>query len=61
MFATVKRKATKVGSTTKVVTVRNSDDRIPYLLFGMFACTFFPTTFLEIAVCRTDELDVVNK
>ena len=29
MFATVKRKATKVGSTTKVVTVRNSDDGIP--------------------------------
>ena len=29
MFATVKRKATKVGSTTKVVRVRNSDDRIP--------------------------------
>ena len=29
MFATVKRKATKVVSTTKVVTVGNSDDRIP--------------------------------
>ena len=29
MFATVKGKATKVGSTTKVVTVRNTDDRIP--------------------------------
>ena len=29
MFATVKRKATKVGSTTKVVTVRNTDERIP--------------------------------
>ena len=29
MFATVKRKATKVGLTTKVVRVSDSDDRIP--------------------------------
>ena len=43
------RKATKVGSTATVV--RNSLLIISHITFlGNVACTFFPTTFLEIAV-----------
>ena len=43
------RKATKVGSTATVSgTVYWT---YPILPFGIVACTFFPTTFLEIAVC----------
>ena len=45
MIATVKRKATKVGSTTKVVSVRNSDDRIPQLLFGTGRVLIFRQLF----------------
>ena len=29
--------------------------------FSEWSRAHFPTTFLEIAVCRTDELDAVNK
>ena len=51
MFAGAKRKqkkATKVGSTATVSeTVYRS---YPILPFRIVACTFSPTTFLEIAV-----------
>ena len=33
--------------------VRNSILRICHITFGIVACTFFPTTFLEIAVCAS--------
>ena len=48
MFASAERIATKVGSTaTKPGTVYRLD---PILPFEIVACTFLPTTFLEIAV-----------
>ena len=48
MFATAKRKATKVGSTATVSgTVHLS---YPILPFGIVARTYFLTTFLKIAV-----------
>ena len=48
MFATVKKKATKVGSTATVV--RNSVLIISHITFGDCRVHIFQTTFLEIAV-----------
>ena len=48
MFASAKEKQQKVGSTaTASGTVYRSYHILP---FGIVACTFFPTTLLEIAV-----------
>ena len=43
------RKVTKVGSKATVSGTVNWS--YPILPFGIVACTFFPTIFLEIAVC----------
>ena len=45
-FASAERKATKVGSTAAVSWIVYWSH--PILPFGIVACTFFPTTFLEI-------------
>ena len=52
MCLRVLKERTKVGSTATVV--RNSVSIISQilLLFGIVVCTFFPTTFLEIAVYK---------
>ena len=33
----------------------------PTLPFGIVACTFSPTTFLEIAVCKTSQYEISGK
>ena len=54
------RKVTKVGSTATVSGTVNWS--YPILPFGIVACTFFPTTFLEIAVYQsTHNVIVWNK
>ena len=48
MFASVKGKQQKQVRQLQCQEQRIA--HIPYYLYGIVACTFFPTTFLEIAV-----------
>ena len=51
------RKATKVGSTATVSGTAYCS--YPILPFGIVASTFFPTTFLEIAVYHFSKIQLV--
>ena len=53
------RKVTKVGSKATVSGTGNCS--YPILPFGIVACTFFPTIFLEIAVYYTSDTSLMRK
>ena len=58
MCLRVLTESNKEGLTATVV--RNSVSIISHITFQIVACTFFPTTFLEIAVCKLCLTSIVD-
>ena len=59
MFSSAKGKQQK--QVRQLQSQEQCIDHIPLLSFGVVACTYFPTTFLKIAVYKTDHSGPLSK